>query len=121
MRVVVLTVEVATGPPVTMIEEVKLPSSVSVAVAPGSMNVPPTDMVVVASPMRVIVGGVFAGGMTDPPGAHDPIESLYNRPAGFCGKTAVGWAKLVTVKVSVFKPTMNHEELTEYVCCVPAV
>jgi hypothetical protein len=51
--------EVVATVPVTCIEEVRLPSSVSVAVAPGSAYIVLRASVEVASPFNIIIGGVF--------------------------------------------------------------
>ena len=39
---------------------VRLPSTLSVAVAPGSVNVPPTVSIIAAAPLRVTTGAVVS-------------------------------------------------------------
>ena len=51
--------DVSTVPEV-VIEEVKSPSTSSVAVAPGSVNVSPTVRFIVEEPTKVIVGSVVS-------------------------------------------------------------
>ncbi len=49
--------------PDVLILEVKSPSSLSAAVAPGSVKVSPTVKFIGLAPTIVIVGGVLAGGV----------------------------------------------------------
>ncbi len=49
--------------PVGTIADVRLPSSASKAVAPGSVNAFPFETVIGFEPSKVIVGGVFTGGV----------------------------------------------------------
>ena len=53
--------EASTDPEIT-IEEVRLPSILSLAVAPGSVKLLPTVMVIDDAPFNDIVGGVVSGG-----------------------------------------------------------
>ena len=48
--------------PATTIFEVKFPSTLSVAVAPGSVKVPPTFTCIAALPLSVTTGGVVSAG-----------------------------------------------------------
>ena len=49
--------------PELVIEEVRSPSTLSVAVAPGSVKVSPTDSSITIEPIKVITGAVVSGGV----------------------------------------------------------
>ena len=88
--------------PVTTICGVKLPSSRSVAVAPGSTNGVFTIIESGFAPMSVMVGGVFAGVVHDASCAL--TSSLYNNPAGLICGVELASPLFVTVNEIVFDP-----------------
>ena len=49
---------------VLVIEEVRSPSTLSVAVAPGSVKVSPTDSSITIEPIKVILGAVVSTALT---------------------------------------------------------